>query len=55
MLVFNSAIPTPHREDNALVDKISGWPSAGALAQRPQTTLPSTIYRYFISARFLLS
>ena len=38
----NSAIPTPHREDNALVDKISGWPSAGALVQRPQTTLPST-------------
>ena len=42
MLASNSAIPTPHREDNALVDKISGWPSAGALAQRPQTTLPST-------------
>ena len=42
MLASNPAIPTPHREDNSLVDKISGWPSAGALVQRPQTTLPST-------------
>ena len=34
--------PTPHREDNTLVDTISGWPSAGATSNRPQSTLATT-------------
>ena len=42
MLLSNSSLPTPHREDNKLVDKISGWPSAGATSNRPQTTLATT-------------
>ena len=42
MLVSNSSLPTPHREDNRLVDKISGWPSAGATGNRPQSTLATT-------------
>ena len=42
MSVSNSSLPTPHREDNRLVDKISGWPSAGATSNRPQTTLATT-------------
>lgn len=32
----------PHREDNPLVDIISGWPTPGATSDKPQLTLPTT-------------